>query len=62
MEAREGQAGPTVRFWSKAISQGLNPFLFSRLFSNLQITLNSTQIRILNDSYLHTRTQEHFIT
>jgi hypothetical protein len=23
---------------------GLNPFLFSKLFSNLQITLNSTQI------------------
>jgi hypothetical protein len=30
---------------------GLKPFLFSKLFSNFQITLNSTQIWILNDSY-----------
>jgi hypothetical protein len=30
---------------------GLKPFLFYKLFSNLQITLNSTQIWILNDSF-----------
>jgi hypothetical protein len=50
-EAREGLAGPAGKDSAHGHIPGLKPFLFSKLFFNLQITLNSTQFLISNDSY-----------
>jgi hypothetical protein len=51
------QAGPAGGVLAQGLFSGLKPFLFSKLFLNFQITLISTQIWILNDSYLQNKIQ-----